>query len=94
MDAWFYFCKLIVHGAIFEFAIILKISTNPAKVSTKEVNRPDLRPNRRIARGDKKPEDDHKLNINVRCKKLDAMAFIIFNVVFAAFIISYLVFCT
>ena len=80
IDAWFYACKLIIIAAVFEFAAILKIM-NSVKISTDVEEFQD----NDVTGLDKR---------RVRSRKVDANAFIVFNIIFALFCIIYAVVCS
>ena len=83
IDAWFYACKLIIIAAVFEFAAILKIMNSPPSVNIsadiEAFQTDDL-------------AELHKRR--VRSRKVDANAFLCFNILFALFCIIYGVVCS
>ena len=83
IDAWFYVCKLIIIAAVFEFAAILKMHNS--RISSDKVTE-----------GSESVQDKKTAEIDkerVQHRKVDARAYICFNITFAIFCIIYMVVC-
>ena len=79
IDAWFYVCKLIIIAAVFEFAAILKMHNS--KISSDK-----------LTEGSESVQDKIDKE-RVQHRKVDARAYICFNITFAIFCIIYVVVC-
>ena len=82
IDAWFYACKLIIIAAVFEFAAILKIMNSPSVKISIDV---EAFQDSNVLEQDKR---------RARSRKVDANAFLCFNILFALFCIIYGVVCS
>ena len=76
----FYFCKLIIIAAVFEFAVILRI-LNSSKMPETDIE---------TFRDNETTEVDKE---RIRSRKIDARAFLCFNIVFASFCVIYGIVC-
>jgi hypothetical protein len=85
MDAWLYCCKLIVMGAMFEYAWILRIRRRLDE--TLKV--------RKVAYPEEEDSKDVAVTVGKEelCGRLDARAFAAFNVLFVVFVLVYFTVC-
>ena len=81
MDAWFYTCRFFVGAALFEFAMIIKLTSKvPATRNTMVVIEQEI-----TSTTDRSAND--------RCRLYDNYAFWIFSLTFLAFCLAYGIVC-
>ena len=87
MDAWFDACRVLVGGALFEYAFIIRLSQNP-KANVARVCVPTRRNWRNVKNGNSMGKP-----IEERCKTYDRSAFMLFNSIFLVFCVVYGTIC-
>ena len=80
MDAWFDTCRVLIGGALFEYAFIIRLSQN-SKANAARVGMPSRK---NVKNG--KPTEE-------RCKTYDRSAFTLFNSIFLVFCVVYGTIC-